>query len=84
MTPDAALRMANTTQNINDSLLNEYTANFEDENYLIVRDARGKLITLNTSAGTQYAYMSPTAGEIDARNFNGGGNYQIIFGANYR
>ena len=82
MTPDAALRMANITQNINDFLLTEYTANFANENDLIVRDARGKLITLNTSAGTQYAYMSPTAGEIDARNFNSG-NYQIIFGANY-
>ncbi len=50
---------------------------------MIVRDARGKLITLNTSTGTLYAYMSPTAGEVDGRNFNGGANYEIIFGANY-
>ena len=83
MTEGDALRKSDTTQNINDFLLTEYTANFQSSNYLIVRDARGKLITLNTSAGIQYAYMSPTAGEVDGRNFNGGANYQIIFGANY-
>ena len=83
MTEGAALRKSDTTRNINDFLLTEYTANFQSSNYLIVRDARGKLITLNTSAGIQYAYMSPTAGEVDGRNFNGGANYQFIFGANY-
>ena len=48
-----------------------------------MRDARGKLITLNTTSGTNYAYMAADSGEVNGNNYGGGNNYEILFGANY-
>ena len=82
LTDGAVLRYAGLS-GINDFRFTEFTANWEDEKTFVIRDARDKLVTLNTSYGTEYAYMSSSAGEIDGSNFNGGANYQVLFGGNY-
>ena len=82
LTEGAALRYAGLG-GVNDLLFTEFTADFADERLLAIRDARNKLVTLNTIYGTEYAYMTSSAGEVDGRNINGGENYQTLIGANY-
>ena len=62
---------------------NDFQVEGTEENKLVVRDARGKTITFNTPSGTAYAYMAASSSEIDGNNFNGGKNFEILFGANY-
>ncbi|MBQ7476585.1 MAG: hypothetical protein IJT06_04240 [Selenomonadaceae bacterium] len=82
LTDGAALRYVGATA-MGDFVFTEFTQNFEKENTFVIRDVRDKLVTLNTSYGTEYAYLSSSAGKIDGRNFNNGENYQVIVGANY-
>ena len=62
---------------------NDFQIESSDAGLLSVRDARGKLITLNTTSGTNYAYMAADSGEVNGNNYGGGNNYEILFGANY-
>lgn len=62
---------------------NDFEIESENDGILAVRDARGKLMTLNTSGGTEYAFMAPNSTELDGRNINGGNNFEILFGTNY-
>ena len=62
---------------------NDFQIESADDGIFVVRDARGKLMTLNTSGGTEYAYMLPGSNEIDGRNINGGNNFEILFGSNH-
>ena len=67
----------------NDLFITEYTANFQNYDELIIRDARGKLITLNVNGSNAYAYAAKSSSTINGTDFNGGNNYEILFGANY-
>ena len=64
-----------------------YAVNNEDfyqTQALILRDVRGKLVTMDDGTGAKMrAYMLPSANEIDGRNINGGADYQILLGSNY-
>lgn len=62
---------------------NDFVASALDGNELVIRDARGKLVTMNIAAGNAYAYMANESTEVDGRNINGGNGYDIFFGANY-
>ena len=58
--------------------------NFYDTQRLILRDVRGKLITMDDGTGAKMrAYMLPSSNEIDGKNINGGADYQVLFGSNY-
>ncbi len=72
-----------TTSTLNDLVVKENTNN-DDENLLILRDVRGKLVTLNTPGGNAYAYMAPNATEINGNNFEGGVRFEILYGADYQ
>ena len=82
LTDGAALRYAGLG-GVNDLILTEFTANFEDEKTLVIRDVRGKFITLNRNNATAYAYMAKSSTELDGNNFSNGNNYEILFGTNY-
>ena len=62
---------------------NDFQIESENDGILAVRDARGKLMTLNTPSGTEYAFMAPNSTDLDGRNINGGNNFEILFGTNY-
>ena len=81
-TENSPLRVAYSS--VNDLVILDHTANFDSTNELIVRDSRGKLITINGINGGQgYAYMAPSSSEINGSAFNNGANYEIIMGSNY-
>ncbi|MBQ9486424.1 MAG: hypothetical protein IJU91_01290, partial [Selenomonadaceae bacterium] len=63
-----------TTDTLNDLVIKENNSN--DTNLLILRDVRGKLVTLNTPGGNAYAYMAPNATEVNGNNFSGGNNFE--------
>ena len=53
-----------------------------DNTTLMVRDVRGKTISLTSTYGDVYAYMADESGEIDGKNFGDGSKYEILFGEN--
>ena len=62
---------------------NETSFPSEETQMLIVRDVRGKVISMNTPSGMMYAFMASNSTEVDGRNINGGSNNQVLFGSNY-
>ena len=82
LTDGAVLRYAGLS-GINDFRFTEFTANWEDEKTLVIRDVRGKFITLNRNNETAYAYMAKSSTELDGRTFNNGANYEYLVGSNY-
>ncbi len=54
-----------------------------DGNQLILRDVRGKFMTLNMAGANVYAYMAEHSTEVNGNNFSGGNNFEILFGSNF-
>ncbi len=72
-----------TGNTLNDLVIKEKVDN-ADENLLILRDVRDKLVTLNTPTGNAYAYLTSNSKEINGNNFEGGQRFEILYGANYQ
>ena len=66
-----------------DITINEYSPNYQSSNDLIIRDARGKFITLNINGTNAYAFAAKNSTEINGNNFSNGNNYEILIGSNY-
>ena len=66
-----------------DIIINEYSQNYQSSNDLIIRDARGKFITLNMNGTNAYIFAAKNSTEINGNNFSNGNNYEILFGSNY-
>lgn len=68
---------------ITSSTYNDFVAFNSNENAVLIRDVRGKMMNFaNDAGGKAYAYMADAAGEIDGRNFDDGNSFEVIFGAN--
>ena len=70
--------MATTVSNYND-----FAALNRNENAVLIRDVRGKMMNFaNDAGGKAYAYMADAPGEVDGRNFDDGNSFEVIFGVN--
>ena len=67
----------------NDLYIVEYTSDFQNYDELVIRDARGKFITLNMNGSNAYAFAAKSSSAINGNDFSNGNNYEILFGANY-
>lgn len=70
---------AYTSSTLNDLLIAE-----GDSGLLVLRDVRGKTVTLNTPSGALYAYLAENSSEVNGADFGNGDRYEVLFGSNYQ